>query len=149
MALPLVLVLDDAHLLHDRHGLAALAVLADHLPEGSQLAVTSRGEPRLPLARWRAEGRLAELGPGDLAMDGQEAGLLLWAAGVAAPDARVAELLRRTEGWPVALYLLPCRSRPSIPPTSPRSGSEARTGWWSTTCGRCCCRGCRRPRSGS
>jgi LuxR family transcriptional regulator, maltose regulon positive regulatory protein len=105
MALPLVVVLDDAHLLHDRRGLDALAVLADHLPEGSQLAVTSRGEPQLPLARWRAEGRLAELGPGDLAMDGQEAGLLLWAAGVAAPDARVAELLRRTEGWPVALYL--------------------------------------------
>ncbi len=73
-ALPVVLVLDDVHLLHDQEGLDAVAVLVDHLPQGSQLAVTSRGEPPLPMARWRAEGRLAELGPGDLAMGPQEAG---------------------------------------------------------------------------
>jgi LuxR family maltose regulon positive regulatory protein len=42
-ALPVVVVLDDVHLLHDWEGLDALAVLVDHLPPGSQLAVTSRG----------------------------------------------------------------------------------------------------------
>jgi LuxR family transcriptional regulator, maltose regulon positive regulatory protein len=104
-ALPVVVVLDDVQLLHDQEGLDAIAVLVDHLPPGSQLVVISRGEPPLPVARWRAEGRLAELGQGDLAMGGQEAGLLLRATGLAMPDAGVAELLRRTEGWPVALYL--------------------------------------------
>jgi LuxR family maltose regulon positive regulatory protein len=64
-ALPVVVVLDDVHLLHDQEGLHALSVLVDHLPQGSQLAVISRDEPPLPLARWRAEGRLAELGPGE------------------------------------------------------------------------------------
>jgi LuxR family transcriptional regulator, maltose regulon positive regulatory protein len=62
-ALPVVVVLDDVHLLHDQEGMDALAGLVDHLPERSQLAVISRGEPPLPVARWRAEGRLAELGP--------------------------------------------------------------------------------------
>ena len=104
-ALPVVVVLDDVHLLHDQEGLHALSVLVDHLPQGSQLAVISRDEPPLPLARWRAEGRLAELGPGDLAMDPLEAGRLLAAARVELPDGEVAELTRRTEGWPVALYL--------------------------------------------
>jgi LuxR family transcriptional regulator, maltose regulon positive regulatory protein len=104
-ALPVVLVLDDVHLLQDQQGLDALAVLVDHLPAGSQLVVTSRGEPPLPVARWRAEGRLAELGPGELAMSPGEAGSLLGAAGVELADSEVAELTRRAEGWPVALYL--------------------------------------------
>jgi LuxR family transcriptional regulator, maltose regulon positive regulatory protein len=104
-ALPVVVVLDDVHLLHDREGLDAVVVLVDHLPPGSQLVVTSRGEPRLPVARWRAEGRLAELGSGELAMSPVEAGSLLGAARVELPDGEVAELTRRTEGWPVALYL--------------------------------------------
>jgi LuxR family transcriptional regulator, maltose regulon positive regulatory protein len=104
-ALPVVVVLDDVHLLQDQEGLDAVAVLVDHLPPGSQLVVTSRGEPPLPVARWRAEGRLAELGPGELAMSPVEAGSLLAAVRVELADGEVAELTRRTEGWPVALYL--------------------------------------------
>jgi LuxR family maltose regulon positive regulatory protein len=104
-ALPVVVVLDEVHLLHDQQGLDAVAVLVDHLPPGSQLVVISRAEPPLPMARWRAEGRLAELGPGELAMSPVEAGSLLRAARVELPDGEVAELTRRTEGWPVALYL--------------------------------------------
>ena len=104
-ALPVVMVLDDVHLLHDQEGLDAVAVLVDHLPEGSQLVVLSREMPPLPVAGWRAEGRLAELGPGELAMSPVEAGSLLRVAGVELADARVEELTRRTEGWPVALYL--------------------------------------------
>ena len=104
-ALPVLVILDDIDQLHDQQGLDAVAVLVDHLPPGSQLAVTSRGEPPLPVARWRAEGRLAELGPGELAMSPVEAGSLLSATRVELPDAEVAELTRRTEGWPVALYL--------------------------------------------
>jgi LuxR family transcriptional regulator, maltose regulon positive regulatory protein len=118
-ALPVVVVLDDVHLLSDQKGLDAVAVLVDHLPQGSQLVATSRDEPPLPIARWRAEGRLAEFGPGDLAMDQQEAGRLLAAARVELADAEVAELTRRTEGWPVALYLAAL----SIKAQYPRNGA--------------------------
>jgi LuxR family maltose regulon positive regulatory protein len=104
-ALPVVVVLDDVQLLHDQEGLDALAVLVDHLPQGSQLVVISRAAPLLPVARWRVEGRLAELGRDELAMDPVEAGSLLRAARVELADGEVAELHRRTEGWPAALYL--------------------------------------------
>jgi LuxR family transcriptional regulator, maltose regulon positive regulatory protein len=118
-ALPVVVVLDDVHLLHDQEGLDAVAVLVDHLPQGSQLAVLSRGEPPLPMARWRAEGRLAELGPDELAMNPLEAGMLLAAARVELPDAEMAELTRRTEGWPAALYLAAL----SLKAQHPRNGT--------------------------
>jgi LuxR family maltose regulon positive regulatory protein len=103
--LPVVVVLDDVHLLHNRACQDALAALVDHLPEGSQLAIVGRGEPWLPVARLRAEGRVAELGQGDLAMDRHEADSLLRGAEVQLRQADVAELVQRTEGWPVVLYL--------------------------------------------
>jgi LuxR family maltose regulon positive regulatory protein len=149
-ALPVVVVvLDDVHLLHDQEGLDAVAVLVDHLPPGSQLAVTSRGEPRLPVARWRAEGRLAELGAGDLAMSPVEAGLLLRAARVELPEGEVDELTRRTEGWPVALYLaaLSVKAQPAGHPSGVEFGGGI--GFWSTTCSRSCWRAYPRLRSSS
>ena len=102
---PLLLVLDDVHLLHSQQSLDALMMLVDQLGTGSQLAVAGRGEPPLPVARLRAQGRMIELGPELLAMDRLEAGALLDAAEVELPAAAIAELVTRTEGWPVALYL--------------------------------------------
>ncbi len=103
--LPLVLVLDDAHLLQNGECLDQILALVEHLPEGSQLAIAGRRESPLPLGRLRAEGRVVEIGADDLAMDQQEAASLLRGAEVDVPEAQCVELRRRTEGWPVALYL--------------------------------------------
>jgi len=100
-----VLILDDVHLLRDSGCRAALSVLADHVPAGSRLVLAGRTEPPVRIARLRAEGRLAEIGPGDLSLTGDEAASLLRAAGVVLGEEDVAELHRRTEGWPVGLYL--------------------------------------------
>jgi LuxR family transcriptional regulator, maltose regulon positive regulatory protein len=105
MTTPVVLVLDDVHLLRDASCRDALSVLADHVPPGSRLVLAGRGEPPLRIARLRAEGRLLEIGPGDLALSREEAAALLRAAGLALDDNEVAELHRRTEGWPTGLYL--------------------------------------------
>ena len=102
---PVVLVLDDLHLLHNQECLDAVAVLVDHLPARSQVVIASRAELPLPMGRLRAEGRVAEIGPDDLAMGNQEADSLLRAADVELAEGDVGELTRRTEGWPVALYL--------------------------------------------
>jgi LuxR family maltose regulon positive regulatory protein len=102
---PAVVVLDDVHLLRNLDCLDAVARLVDHLPEGSQLAIAGRGEPPLPLARLRAEGRMVELGPEDLAMDEGEASSLLEFGDIDPAKVDVAELVRRTEGWPVALHI--------------------------------------------
>ncbi len=105
MTSPVALVLDDVHMLRNSECQAALSVLADHVPRGSQLAVASRVRPPLRVARLRAEGRILEIGPGDLSLDRDEASVLLRNAGIAVGEDDVAELHRRTEGWPAGLYL--------------------------------------------
>jgi len=105
MTVPVVLVLDDVHLLHNRECRAALSVLADHVPKGSLLVLAGRAEPPLRIARLRAEGRILEIGPADLALTHAEAASLLCEAGLALAAGEVAELHRRTEGWPAGLYL--------------------------------------------
>jgi LuxR family transcriptional regulator, maltose regulon positive regulatory protein len=105
MTTPVVLVLDDVHLLHDRECQSALSVLSDHVPNGSRLVLAGRAEPPLRIARLRAEGRVLELGPGDLSLTRTEAALLLAAAQVALGDDHVSMLHQRTEGWAAGLYM--------------------------------------------
>lgn len=105
MISPVVLILDDVHLLTNSECRVALSMLADHVPVGSRLVLAGRTEPPLRIARLRAEGRLAEIGPGDLSLTLGEAGSLLRAAEVMLSEEGVAQLHRRTEGWPVGLYL--------------------------------------------
>ena len=102
---PFVLVLDDAHVLTAPDALESLFVLMRHLPAGSQLAITARSEPTLPLGRLRAGRRLFELGPADLAFAPDEAELLLRGAGIQLEPAEVRLITERTEGWPAGLYL--------------------------------------------
>ena len=105
MASPVALILDDVHALHNSECRAALSVLADHVPGGSRLVLAGRAEPPLPIARLRAEGRLLEVGPGDLSLTCEEASSLLRNVDLTLGEDDVAELHRRTEGWPAGLYL--------------------------------------------
>lgn len=102
---PLVLVLDDLHTVASLSSLDVLAALVDYLPAGSQIAIASREAPELPLARWRAQGGVHEVGVADLRLDEREAGLLLQAAGVELELDELSALNDRTEGWPAGLYL--------------------------------------------
>ena len=105
MTVPVVLVLDDVHLLENREGRDALSILAEHVPPGSRLVLAGRAAPPLRVARLRAEGRLLEVGPADLALTRPEAAALLREAGLALGPGEVAALHQRTEGWPAGLYL--------------------------------------------
>ena len=105
MTSPVVLVLDDVHLLRNSECRAALSVLADHVPAGSRLVLAGRAQPPLRIARLRAEGKILEIGPGDLSLTCQETSSLLRDAGVTLGQDDVAELHQRTEGWPAGLYL--------------------------------------------
>ena len=105
MTPPVVLLLDDVHSLVEQGCMDVIAELAARLPPKSQLVVTSRSAPALPLAQLRARGELAEVGTTDLALDAGEARSLMQSAGVDLPDGAVAELTHRTEGWPTGLYL--------------------------------------------
>jgi LuxR family maltose regulon positive regulatory protein len=105
MTSPVALVLDDVHVLHNPECRAAMPVLADHVPSGSQLVLAGRDAPPLPVARLRAEGKVMEIGPGDLALTVAEASSLLRESGVTLGQDDMAELHRRIEGWPAGLYL--------------------------------------------
>ena len=105
MTSPVVLVLDDVHVLRNSECRTALSVLADHVPGGSQLAFAGRAQPPLRIARLRAEGKILEIGPDDLSLTRDEASSLLRNAGLALAEEDMAELHERTEGWPAGLYL--------------------------------------------
>jgi LuxR family transcriptional regulator, maltose regulon positive regulatory protein len=105
MTVPVVLVLDDVHLLANREGRDALSVLAEHVPAGSRLVLAGQAEPPLRIARLRAEGRILEIGPVDLSLTREEAAVLLREAGLVLNAGEVAVLHQRTEGWPAGLYL--------------------------------------------
>jgi LuxR family transcriptional regulator, maltose regulon positive regulatory protein len=101
-----LLVLDDYHLIQAHQVHAALEFLLEHLPPGLQPVVASRTDPPLPLARLRARGRLAEVRERDLRFTPEEAAALLReAVGPDLPEAAVAALTARTEGWVAGLQL--------------------------------------------
>jgi len=105
MTTPVVLVLDDMHVLHNTECRDALSVLADHVPPGSRLVLAGRDEPPLRIARLRAAGRILEIGPAELSLNHREAISLLRAAQVTLGEDDVAALHQRTEGWAAGLYL--------------------------------------------
>jgi LuxR family maltose regulon positive regulatory protein len=105
-AQPFVLVLDDLHLVTEARCHDVIARLVDRLPPGSQIALSTRTDPPLPLGSWRAHGHLLELRADDLALDAGEAAALLAASHVERlDDDQVVRLVDRTEGWSAAIYL--------------------------------------------
>jgi LuxR family transcriptional regulator, maltose regulon positive regulatory protein len=112
-----VLVLDDYHLIQAQSVHGSLGFLLEHLPASLRLVVASRADPPLPLARLRARGQLTELRAGDLRFTPEEvAELLRTAVGSELPEAAVAALGDRTEGWVAGLQLaaLSLRGRSDI-----------------------------------
>lgn len=99
------IVLDDVHHLRSTEALDVLAALCDEAPATSSLLLGSRSRPALPLARLRAAGRLLEVDAADLRMTPAEGTAMLRAAGAQVDDAEAALVVRRTEGWPAAIYL--------------------------------------------
>jgi LuxR family transcriptional regulator, maltose regulon positive regulatory protein len=105
IARPLVLVLDDVHLLGSRHSADALGALAEHVPDGSTLVLAGRSLPQMPIPRLRTERRVFEIGVRELALGQREAELLLGEQADKLPASEIVELVERTEGWAAGLSL--------------------------------------------
>ncbi|MDT5307261.1 MAG: hypothetical protein QOE48_2939 [Mycobacterium sp.] len=106
IASPVVLILDDYHLVVSRAVHEQLAFLISRMPANIHLVVATRSDPMLPLARLRASGDLAEVRTDDLRFRGTEAhDLLNNVLGLDLADADIQLLHRRTEGWAAGLYL--------------------------------------------
>jgi LuxR family transcriptional regulator, maltose regulon positive regulatory protein len=102
----LVLVLDDYHLVTNPTSHQVLGFFLDHLPADVHVALSTRSDPPLPLARMRARGELTELRVAELEFTGEEASALLnGSMGLQLATEDVERLAERTEGWPAGLVL--------------------------------------------
>jgi LuxR family maltose regulon positive regulatory protein len=106
LAAPVVVVLDDYHVISDHNCHDQVASLLSRLPGGVQLVLVTRADPPLPLARLRAAGEVAEVGAPELRFTvAQAAALVRTVARVDLLGPDLADLVERTEGWPAGVYL--------------------------------------------
>ncbi len=105
-ARPFILVLDDAQTIVSERSWDVIGLVLRGLPAGAQLAVGTRVDPKLRLARLRASGELVEIRLADLVFDREETvELLRLHACCDATDDVVDALLASTEGWATGLRL--------------------------------------------
>lgn len=103
---PFILVLDDYHLIHTLPIHQQLAFLLEHQPPSMHLAIVSREDPPLPLARLRGRGQTTEIRQADLSLTEAEAAeFLRRVMRLELSSADIAVLHQRTEGWVVGLQL--------------------------------------------
>jgi LuxR family maltose regulon positive regulatory protein len=100
------LVLDDYHFITTPALHEALTFLLNHLPRNMRVILTTRVDPPLPLAQFRARNRLTELRAADLSFTPEETALFLnEVMGLKLSPEEVVALGKRTEGWIAGLQL--------------------------------------------
>ncbi|HEY2550587.1 MAG TPA: LuxR C-terminal-related transcriptional regulator [Streptosporangiaceae bacterium] len=99
------LLIDDLHELTQPDALDQLTRLLADLPGHVHAILATRHDLRLRLHRLRLAGELAEIRAADLRFSLSETGDMLRASGVELPEASVALLHQRTEGWAAGLRL--------------------------------------------
>ncbi len=101
-----ILILDDYHIIDSASVDNVLAYLLEHLPPQLHLVITTRSDPKLTLARYRARGQLTELRAADLRFASSEAdGFLNRMMSLNLSAEEVTALETRTEGWIAGLQL--------------------------------------------
>ena len=115
---PLVLVLDDYHLVSSRQVHESVAALLDRCPPQLHLIIVTRADPPLPVSRLRVRGQLAEVRAEQLRFSMEEAREFFdGRLDAALPERDVHRLLTRTEGWAAGLQLAALRLRDRTDPS--------------------------------
>jgi LuxR family transcriptional regulator, maltose regulon positive regulatory protein len=102
---PVVMVLDDLHLLTERDTLDGLAYVLRNATPGLHLVVSSRMDPLLPLHRYRLAGELTEIRADDLAFSLPESAALMTQHGITLSAEALGRIVARTEGWAAGVRL--------------------------------------------
>lgn len=102
---PVLLALDDYHVISAPGVHDLVRLLVEHLPPGLRLAVLTREDPPFPLPRLRARRQMLELRAAQLAFSNGEGQALLDAEGLALGMDQVERVMERTEGWAAGLQL--------------------------------------------
>ncbi|MGH9074291.1 MAG: hypothetical protein ACRDZQ_09260, partial [Acidimicrobiales bacterium] len=113
---PIVLVVDDFHVLAGTDAEGLLAQLLARLPPTMRMLVATRQAPALNLSRLRLDDDLVELGPDDLRFRSWEAeSLFREHYGCPMLPEEVSLLTRKTEGWAAGLQLFHLAARDRSP----------------------------------
>ncbi|MEM7330927.1 MAG: LuxR C-terminal-related transcriptional regulator [Chloroflexota bacterium] len=103
---PIILVLDDFHLIEHVEVVEALAFLIEHLPATVHLVITTRQEPSFSLPRLRVRGELTEFRTADLRFTPSETAVFLnQSMKLNLSEEAISTLEGRTEGWIAGLQL--------------------------------------------
>jgi LuxR family maltose regulon positive regulatory protein len=103
---PFLLILDDYHLVTAPGVHEIIAFLLEHIPPSLHIAIGTREDPPLPLARFRAGGLVTELREADLRFSTAETEeFLARSMNLTLPPQAVETLEARTEGWVAGLQL--------------------------------------------
>ncbi|MGD8792713.1 MAG: LuxR C-terminal-related transcriptional regulator, partial [Anaerolineae bacterium] len=103
---PLILVVDDYHVIHTLAIHQQLTFLVEHQPPRMHLVLSTREEPPLPLSRLRARGQMVDVRQADLRFSVDEtADFMQRTVGLALAADDVSALRKRTEGWVAGLQL--------------------------------------------
>jgi LuxR family maltose regulon positive regulatory protein len=105
MDAPLLLILDDYHVISNPHIHQALEYFLDHQPASVHLVLTTRADPSLPLARLRARRQMNEIRARDLRFTADEARAFFGLANLKLAENALRALDERTEGWVAGLQL--------------------------------------------
>ena len=102
---PVLLVLDDVHLVTDAAVLESLDRLLDYPSSTLRLILITRTDPGLRLHRLRMNSTLADIRFAELAFTESESAEVLSRSGLALSGRQVHSLHLRTEGWPAGVRL--------------------------------------------
>ncbi|QBD77221.1 transcriptional regulator [Ktedonosporobacter rubrisoli] len=101
-----ILILEDYHVIQEPAIHSSFAFFLDHTPSSLHVILSSRVDPPLPLARWRAQGRMAEIRDADLRLSEIETACFLsQVMGLSLREEEVRRLFERTEGWIAGVQL--------------------------------------------
>ena len=103
---PIILILDDYHLITAPQINQRVALLVDNLPPHVHLVISGRADPSWSLAQLRARGEILELRAEDLRFTPQEVSSFLnETMGLQLSEENITALDARTEGWIAGLQL--------------------------------------------
>ncbi len=102
---PVVLVIDDYHLIDNASIHRGMERLIDLCPQQVTIVIATRIDPPFRLGRLRVRNQIAEIRAADLRFGATDASGLLGEAGRSLDQAHLERLCERTEGWAAGLVL--------------------------------------------
>ncbi len=103
---PLILVLDDYHVIHNLSIHEGLCGLLEYLPPQVHFVFIARSDPPFPVHRYRARAQMLEIRQGDLRFTpDQVTDFIQNHTGKQLTPSQVDLLEQRTEGWPAGLQM--------------------------------------------